>query len=64
MSGKNTEKVRVRQIRGIPGRPQRTRLTLQALGLGRVGKERELPLNGPVAGLIKKVRHLVSVEKV
>lgn len=56
------EKVRVTQIRGIRGRTQRVRRTLQALGLGRIGKEKELPLNGPIAGMIKQVRHLVSVK--
>ena len=58
------EKVKVRQIRGVCGRTRRIRRTLDALGLGRVGKEKELPLNGPIAGMIKKVRHLVSVETV
>ncbi|MCI5064959.1 50S ribosomal protein L30 [bacterium] len=55
--------IRVKQIRGTCGRTQRVKRTLEALGLGRIGKEKELPLNGPVAGMVRKVRHLVSVDE-
>jgi ribosomal protein L30 len=41
---------------------QRHRGTLRALGLGRIGKTNELE-DGPVlAGMLRKVRHLVKVE--
>lgn len=58
------EKIRVKQVRGVCGRPQRTRDTLAALGLGRIGKQKELPANDAVIGMVKKVRHLIDVEKV
>jgi len=65
MTGKiSTEKIRVKQIRGLSGRPQRQRDTLKALGLGRIGKSQELPANSSVIGMVRSVRHLLEVEKV
>jgi large subunit ribosomal protein L30 len=57
-------KIRVRQTRSACQRTPRTKSTLAALGLGRIGKEKELVFNPAVAGMVKKVRHLLSVEKV
>ena len=58
------DKIRVRQVRGSCQRTPKTRRTLQALGLGRPGKEKELPFNSAISGMVRKVRHLVTVEKV
>ncbi|MCB0333180.1 MAG: 50S ribosomal protein L30 [Bdellovibrionales bacterium] len=60
---KDVKRVRVRQIRGVRGRTTRTRATLNALGLGRVGKEKEFDVNPALVGMIRAVRHLVDVEK-
>jgi large subunit ribosomal protein L30 len=55
-------KVKVTQIRSQIGNSQRHRGTLRALGLGRIGKTHEHE-DGPVlAGMLRKVRHLVKVE--
>ena len=55
-------KVKVPQVRSQIGNSQRHRGTLRALGLGRIGKTNELE-DGPVlAGMLRKVRHLVKVE--
>ena len=55
-------KVKVTQVRSKIGNSQRHRGTLRALGLGRIGKTNELE-DGPVlAGMLRKVRHLVKVE--
>lgn len=56
-------KVLVTQTRGTVGRTKRVRDTLQALGLGRVGKKRELTLNDASAGMLRRVRHLIKVEQ-
>ena len=37
--------------------------TLAALGLGRIGKSKEIPLNPAVEGMIKRVSHLVKIVK-
>jgi large subunit ribosomal protein L30 len=55
-------KVRVTQIRSQIGETQKHRGTLRALGLGKIGKTVEHD-DGPVlAGMLRKVRHLVKVE--
>jgi large subunit ribosomal protein L30 len=56
-------KVRVTQIRSQIGQSERHRGTLRALGLGKIGKTVEQE-DGPVlAGMLRKVRHLVKVEE-
>ena len=59
----NVERITVKQIRGVRGRTQRVRRTLEALGLGRIGKSKELPANPAVCGMVRKVRHLVEVRE-
>lgn len=57
------DKVTIKQIRSVNGRTQQVKDTLTALGLGRIGKSREHNLTPPIAGMVKKVRHLVEVRK-
>jgi large subunit ribosomal protein L30 len=55
-------RVRITQVRSQIGQSQKHRGTLRALGLGRIGKTVEHD-DGPVlAGMLRKVRHLVRVE--
>ena len=55
-------KVRVTQIRSRIGESERHRGTLRALGLRKIGQTVEHD-DGPVlAGMLRKVRHLVRVE--
>jgi large subunit ribosomal protein L30 len=55
-------KVRVTQVRSQIGQTEQHRGTLRALGLGKIGKTAEHD-DGPVlAGMLRKVRHLVKVE--
>jgi large subunit ribosomal protein L30 len=55
-------KVRITQVRSQIGQTEKHRGTLRALGLGRIGKTVEHD-DGPVlAGMLRKVRHLVKVE--
>jgi large subunit ribosomal protein L30 len=56
-------KVRLTQVRSAIGESPRHRGTLRALGLGRIGKSAEQdPDNPAVAGMLRKVAHLVKVE--
>jgi large subunit ribosomal protein L30 len=56
-------KVRVTQTRSQIGQSERHRGTLRALGLGKIGRTVEHE-DGPVlAGMLRKVRHLVKVEE-
>jgi large subunit ribosomal protein L30 len=55
-------KVRVTQIRSQIGQTARHRGTLRALGLGRIGRSAEHQESPQLAGMLRKVRHLVKVE--
>ena len=55
-------KVRVTQVRSQIGQSQRHRGTLRALGLGKIGRSVEKDESPQLAGMLRKVRHLVKVE--
>lgn len=56
-------KVRVKQVRSAAGRTPQVVATLQALGLGRIGKQRDFVVNDSVWGMLKRIRHLVQVRE-
>jgi large subunit ribosomal protein L30 len=55
-------RLRITQVRSQIGQSERHRGTLRALGLGRIGKSREHDDSPVVAGMLRKVRHLVKIE--
>ncbi|HEY4230445.1 MAG TPA: 50S ribosomal protein L30 [Thermoanaerobaculia bacterium] len=55
--------VKVTQIKSQIGHSQRHRGTLRALGLGRIGRSAEHEEGPVLAGMLRKVNHLVKVEK-
>jgi len=55
-------KVRITQVRSQIGQSERHRGTLRALGLGRIGRSAEHDESPTLAGMLRKVRHLVKVE--
>ncbi|MEX0674980.1 MAG: 50S ribosomal protein L30 [Gaiellaceae bacterium] len=57
-------KVRITQVRSQIGQSEKHRGTLRALGLGRIGKTAEHQETPVLAGMLRKVRHLVKVEEV
>jgi large subunit ribosomal protein L30 len=56
-------KLRLTQVRSQIGQSQRHRGTLRALGLGKIGRTVEHDDTPVVAGMLRKVRHLVKVEE-
>jgi large subunit ribosomal protein L30 len=54
--------VRVKQVRSGIGHPKNQKATLECLGLGKLGKVKELPANAGVLGMIRTVSHLVEVQ--
>jgi large subunit ribosomal protein L30 len=56
-------KVKITQVRSQIGQSERHRGTLRALGLGKIGKTREHQQTEVLAGMLRKVRHLVKVEE-
>lgn len=57
-------KVEVTQIRSTINRPKRQKLTIKALGLGRLHKTVEHEATPQILGMINKVSHLVTVKEV
>ena len=55
-------KLRITQVRSQIGQSQRHRGTLRALGLGKIGRSAEHEDSPQLAGMLRKVRHLVRVE--
>ena len=55
-------KVRVTQTRSQIGQSERHRGTLRAVGLGKIGRSAEHTESPQLAGMLRKVRHLVKVE--
>jgi len=53
--------LRVKQVKSGIGFDRSQKRTLQAMGLGRIGRIRTMPDNPQVRGMIKKVTHLVVV---
>ncbi|MEL7489503.1 MAG: 50S ribosomal protein L30 [Pseudomonadota bacterium] len=53
--------LKVRQTGSPIRRPQDQRATLVGLGLGKIGRVRELEDTPAVRGMIRKVRHMVEV---
>ena len=56
-------KVKVTQVKSQIGQTQRHRGTLRALGLGKIGRSAEHEEGPVLAGMLRKVNHLVKVEK-
>jgi large subunit ribosomal protein L30 len=54
--------LKITQTRSQIGQRERHRGTLRALGLGKIGRTVERPASPEVAGMLRKVRHLVRVE--
>jgi large subunit ribosomal protein L30 len=56
-------RLKVTQTGSQIGQSPRHRGTLRALGLGRIGKSRVHDDTPVLAGMLRKVRHLVKVEE-
>ncbi len=55
-------RVRITQTRSQIGETEKHRGTLRALGLGKIGKTVEHDEGPVLAGMLRKVRHLVRIE--
>jgi large subunit ribosomal protein L30 len=56
-------KLRITQVRSQIGQTAKHRGTLRALGLGKIGSSVEREESPQVAGMLRKVRHLVRIEE-
>ena len=58
------KKIKVTLVKSPIDRPERQKLTLQALGLNKTNSSRELEATPQILGMVKAVNHLVKVEEV
>jgi len=58
-----TGTIKVRLVKGLRGSQAKHRLSVKALGLGKLNSVRELKDSPQVRGLINKVHYLVRVEE-
>jgi len=56
-------KIKVTKVKSAINRTKRQKLTLEALGLKKIGQVVEHDATPNILGMIKKVEHLVSVEE-
>jgi len=56
------KKIKITLIKSPIDRPERQKLTLQALGLNKTNSSKEVVATPQVLGMVRKVEHLVKVE--
>jgi len=56
-------KIKVTQVKSHIDRSKRQKDTIKALGLGKINKSNVFETNAQIQGMLNKVAHLVSVEK-
>jgi large subunit ribosomal protein L30 len=56
-------KIKVIQVKSAINRPQRQKLTLQALGLGKLNRTVEHEATPQILGMVMKVEHMVKIVK-
>ena len=61
--GAGVKTLKITQVRSQIGQTPKHRGTLRALGLGKIGRSVERPESPELAGMLRKVRHLVRVEE-
>ena len=57
------KKIKITLVKSPIDRPERQKLTLKALGLGKTNSATELEATPQVLGMVRKVEHLVKVEE-
>lgn len=56
-------KIKITQVKSAIDRPERQKKTLKALGLTKLHDSREVEETPQIAGMVRKVVHLIKVEK-
>jgi large subunit ribosomal protein L30 len=59
----NESTITVTQVKSSIGAKPKTRGTLRALGLGRIGKSNTLPDRPEIRGMLHRVPHLIRVDE-
>jgi large subunit ribosomal protein L30 len=56
--------VRIKQVRSTIKCTEKQKRTIEALGLGKINRTKEVENTPQIAGMIQKVAHLVTVENI
>jgi len=57
------KKIKITLVKSPIDRPERQKLTLKALGLGKTHAVKEVEATPQILGMVRKVEHLVKVEE-
>jgi large subunit ribosomal protein L30 len=57
-------KIKITQIKSVIDRSERQKKTIQALGLTKLNQSIEVEASASIIGMVRKVNHLVAIEKV
>lgn len=57
-------KIRIKQIKSVIDRSERQKKTIQALGLRKINHVVEVEATPAIIGMVRKVNHLVAIEKI
>ena len=58
------KKIKITLVKSPIDRPERQKLTVQALGLNKTNSSKEVEATPQILGMIRKVNHLVKVEDI
>ena len=58
------DKLKITLVKSTIGAVPKHKKTVEALGLKKLNKTVEMPVNAAVRGMIQQVRHLVKVEEI
>lgn len=58
------KKIKITLVKSPIDRPERQKLTLQALGLNKMNSTKEVEATPQILGMVRKVEHMVSVEEI
>ena len=58
------KKIKITLVKSPIDRPERQKLTVQALGLNKTNSSKEVEATPQIMGMLRKVTHLVKVEDV
>lgn len=58
------KKIKITLVKSPIDRPERQKLTLQALGLNKLNATREVEATDQILGMVRKVEHMITVEEV
>jgi large subunit ribosomal protein L30 len=57
------KKIKITLVKSPIDRPERQKLTLKALGLGKLNSSKEVEASVQILGMVRKVNHLIKVEE-